>query len=582
MQPAFVPSPLAPIPTLGQCTPSSTSAHHIWRCTAAPATRSSVSVDSKSVKRVLAREILDSRGNPTVEVDLETAAGTFRAAVPSGASTGAYEALELRDGDKSRYGGKGVLQAVSNINDIIAPKIIGADVTNQAALDDLLLAMDGTENKAVLGANAILGVSMAACVAGASAKGMPLYRHISEIAGKGGDPRILPVPVMNVINGGSHAGNNLAMQEFMILPTGAESFQESMRIGAEVYAALKGVIKKRYGLDATSVGDEGGFAPNVASSEEGLDLLVAAIEKAGYTGRVKLGMDVAASEFFRKDGSYYDLDFKNPASTSRLSSAELGNIYKGFVKNYPMATIEDPFDEDDWGAYAKMTAEVGVGTQIVGDDLTVTNVKKIERAINERSVNALLLKINQIGSISEAIAACTMAQKAGWGVMVSHRSGETEDAFIAGMLACTYLYARAVSKYFSSSNFAFLSLSVKISSSVWKQARSRRALRAARSVYRSTTSSSASRKTWATRPSTPVPTSGRRKSCFSFLERFRHISLERFSFCEKVYFFWKSSPPRFRISARTPFRTRQTAARLCSAVPRSVFRQPGRRSERTR
>lgn len=381
---------------------------------------------------VRAREILDSRGNPTVEVELSTSDGTFRAAVPSGASTGAYEALELRDGDPTRYNGKGVLQAISNVNELIAPAVLGADVTDQKTFDGIMLELDGTENKARLGANSILGVSMAGCMAGAAAKGLPLYRHISDIAGKGDDPVIMPVPVMNVINGGSHAGNKLAMQEFMILPTGAGSFAEAMRMGAEVYAALKGVIKKRYGLDATAVGDEGGFAPNILNNEEGLYLLVTAIEKAGYTGMIKLGMDVAASEFYKKDGNYYDLDFKNPASTSRLSSAELGDMYKGFVRDFPMVTIEDPFDEDDWSAWSALTGSVE-GTQIVGDDLTVTNVKKIARAVEEKSANALLLKINQIGSISESIDACNLAQKAGWGVMVSHRSGETEDAFIAGM-----------------------------------------------------------------------------------------------------------------------------------------------------
>lgn len=381
---------------------------------------------------VRAREILDSRGNPTIEVELSTGGGTFRAAVPSGASTGAYEALELRDGDAARFGGKGVLKAIANVNEIIAPAIIGADVRDQRKFDEIMLALDGTENKAKLGANAVLGVSMAGCVAGAAAEGIRLYRHIARIAGKG-EPEVMPVPVMNVINGGSHAGNKLAMQEFMILPTGARSFEEGMQMGAEVYAALKGVIKKRYGLDATAVGDEGGFAPNIQDNGEGLDLLVAAIEKAGYTGRIKLGMDVAASEFYSKQGKYYDLDFKNKDSTSRLSSVELGEMYKGFVRDYPMVTIEDPFDEDDWPAWSALTGSVG-GTQIVGDDLTVTNVKKIGRAVEEKSANALLLKINQIGSITESIDACNMAQKAGWGVMVSHRSGETEDAFIADLV----------------------------------------------------------------------------------------------------------------------------------------------------
>ena len=405
-----------------------------WLASVAPGPTTMVRNTADKVKGVRAREILDSRGNPTVEVELMTDAGLFRAAVPSGASTGAYEALEMRDGDKSRYNGKGVLKAVGNIQDIIAPAVFGADVKDQEAFDAIMLELDGTENKSRLGANAILGVSMAACMAGAAAKKMKLYKHISEIAGKGSDPLVLPVPVMNVINGGSHAGNKLAMQEFMILPTGASSFAEAMQMGSEVYAALKSVIKGRYGLDATAVGDEGGFAPNIQDNSEGLDLLIAAIDKAGYTGKIKLGMDVAASEFYKKDGNYYDLDFKNPASTSRLSSTELGDMYKGFINNYPMVSIEDPFDEDDWTAYSSLTADVGSNTQIVGDDLTVTNVKKIARGIEEKSVNGLLLKINQIGSISESIKACNMAQSAGWGVMVSHRSGETEDAFIAGKL----------------------------------------------------------------------------------------------------------------------------------------------------
>lgn len=402
---------------------------------ASPAATPATTVSSPApITSIRAREIIDSRGNPTVEVDLTTTDGLFRAAVPSGASTGAYEALELRDGDNSRYGGKGVLQAIDNIHSLIAPAVTGADVRDQRAVDDIMLNLDGTPNKSKLGANAVLGVSMAACMAGAAAKRMPLFRHIAEIAGKGSDPIVMPVPVMNVINGGSHAGNKLAMQEFMILPTGAESFEEGMQMGSEVYAALKKVIKGRYGLDATAVGDEGGFAPNIQDNKEGLELLVAAIDKAGYTGKIKLGMDVAASEFFKKDGEYYDLDFKNPESTSRLSATELGELYRSFVRDYPMVTIEDPFDEDDWQAWSGLTSIVGGETQIVGDDLTVTNVTRIARGIEEKSCNGLLLKINQIGSISESIDACNMAQAAGWGVMVSHRSGETEDAFIADLV----------------------------------------------------------------------------------------------------------------------------------------------------
>lgn len=406
-----------------------------FQMSVAPGPTTSISTTQESVVRSIhAREILDSRGNPTVEVDLTTSLGMFRAAVPSGASTGAYEALELRDNDVSRYGGKGVRTAISNITTKIAPAVIGASVIDQKAFDGIMLELDGTENKAKLGANAILGVSMAACMAGAAAKKVALYKHIADSAGKSSEGFVMPVPVMNVINGGSHAGNKLAMQEFMILPTGAANFEDAMRMGSEVYMTLKKVIKKRYGLDATSVGDEGGFAPNIQDNSEGLDLLIAAIDDAGYTGMIELGMDVAASEFYNKSDNAYDLDFKNPNSTSRLSSTELAKVYKGFIENYPMVTVEDPFDEDDWPAWASLTNQVGSNTQIVGDDLTVTNVKKIARGIQEKSCNALLLKINQIGSISESIDACNMAQNAGWGVMVSHRSGETEDAFIADLV----------------------------------------------------------------------------------------------------------------------------------------------------
>ncbi|XP_008938486.1 PREDICTED: gamma-enolase isoform X2 [Merops nubicus] len=346
-----------------------------------------------AVERIHAREILDSRGNPTVEVDLYTHKGMFRAAVPSGASTGIYEALELRDNDKSRFLGK-----------------------------------------AKFGANAILGVSLAVCKAGAAEKDVPLYRHIADLASN--SDLILPVPAFNVINGGSHAGNKLAMQEFMILPVGAESFRDAMRIGAEVYHNLKSVIKEKYGKDATNVGDEGGFAPNILENSEALELLKEAIDKAGYTDKIVIGMDVAASEFYR-DGKY-DLDFKSPDDPSRYISAdELGDLYQSFVRDYPVVSIEDPFDQDDWEAWTKFTANVGI--QIVGDDLTVTNPKRIERAVEEKACNCLLLKVNQIGSVTEAIQACKLAQENGWGVMVSHRSGETEDTFIADLVVglCT-------------------------------------------------------------------------------------------------------------------------------------------------
>lgn len=387
--------------------------------------------------RIHAREILDSRGNPTVEVDLTTSKGTFRAAVPSGASTGIYEALELRDKDPKRYKGKGVLKAVENVNSIIGPALVekNIDVTQQAAVDDIMLALDGTENKSKLGANAILGVSLAVCKAGAAHKGVPLYRHIADLAGN--TEVILPCPAFNVINGGSHAGNKLAMQEFMILPTGASSFREAMQIGAEVYHTLKSVIKEKYGQDATNVGDEGGFAPNIQDNKEGLELLKVAIEKAGYTGRVKIGMDSAASEF-HKEGKY-DLDFKNAQSdpTKWLTGAQLMEVYQDFVKEYPIVSIEDCFDQDDWEAWTAMTASTDI--QIVGDDLLVTNPRRIETGIERKACNALLLKVNQIGSVTESIRACKMSQEKGWGVMVSHRSGETEDTFIADLVVglCT-------------------------------------------------------------------------------------------------------------------------------------------------
>ena len=382
--------------------------------------------------RIHAREILDSRGNPTVEVDLTTNKGTFRAAVPSGAPTGVYEALELRDKDAGRYKGKGVLKAVENVNSTIGPALIAKniDVTKQQEVDRIMLDLDGTENKSKLGANAILGVSLAVCKAGAAHKGVPLYRHIADLAGR--NDVILPCPAFNVINGGSHAGNKLAMQEFMILPTGAASFREAMQIGAEVYHTLKAVIKEKYGQDATNVGDEGGFAPNIQDNREGLELLKQAIEKAGYTGRVKIGMDSAASEFY-KNGKY-DLDFKNPQSDASkfVTGQQLTEVYQSFIDEYPIVSIEDCFDQDDWEAWSAMTANTTI--QIVGDDLLVTNPKRIKTGIERKACNALLLKVNQIGSVTESIEACKVSQENGWGVMVSHRSGETEDTFIADLV----------------------------------------------------------------------------------------------------------------------------------------------------
>ncbi|KAG5536327.1 hypothetical protein RHGRI_023937 [Rhododendron griersonianum] len=353
------------------------------------------------VKSVKARQIIDSRGNPTVEVDLVTD-DLFRSAVPSGASTGIYEALELRDGDKSVYGGKGVLNAVKNINEILGPKLVGVDVRNQAEVDSLMLEIDGTPNKSKLGANAILGVSLSVCRAGAGAKGIPLYKHIQEISST--KELVMPVPAFNVINGGSHAGNSLAMQEFMILPVGATSFAEALCMGSEVYHMLKGIIKAKYGQDACNVGDEGGFAPNVQDNREGLVLLIDAIEKAGYTGKVKIGMDVAASEFLTKDGKY-DLNFKKQPNDGAhvLSAQSLCELYQQFVNDFPIVSIEDPFDQDDWSSWTSLQSSVDI--QLV----------------------------NQIGTVTESIRAALDSKAAGWGVMVSHRSGETEDNFIADL-----------------------------------------------------------------------------------------------------------------------------------------------------
>jgi len=394
------------------------------------------------IESIRAREIFDSRGNPTVEVDLCTAAHQFRAAVPSGASTGVYEALELRDGDKGRLLGKGVLKAIANVNDTIAPKLIGMDVREQEKIDKFMVEeLDGSKNewgwsKSKLGANAILAISMAVCRAGAAANQMALYEYIAKISGKPTDKFVLPVPSFNVINGGSHAGNRLACQEFMILPVGAGSFKEAMVIGAEVYHNLKTVIKKKYGQDACNVGDEGGFAPNVQENNEALDVLMEAIEKSGHTAKVKIGTDVAASEFYKAEEKVYDLDFKNPDSGADMkkTAAQLCEYYKAWLDKYPFVSIEDPFDQDDWDAYKMFMGEVGDKVQIVGDDLLVTNPTRVKKALEVGACNALLLKVNQIGSITEAIEAATMSQNAGWGVMVSHRSGETEDSFIADLV----------------------------------------------------------------------------------------------------------------------------------------------------
>eukprot|EP00249_Psilotum_nudum_P011413 c23157_g1_i1 orf=394-1899(-) len=400
------------------------------KVTATIASTSKVQVARETkIKSIKARQIIDSRGNPTVEVDIETDR-LYRSAVPSGASTGIYEALELRDGNKSIYGGKSVLRAVKNVNEIVAPKLIGLDSRKQEKLDNIMLELDGTLNKANIGANAILGVSLCVCRAGAGAEGVPLYKHIQALSGT--NELVMPVPAFNVINGGSHAGNKLAMQEFMILPVGASSFTEAMQMGCEVYQCLKGIIKKKYGQDACNVGDEGGFAPNIQDNREGLVLLLDAIDKAGYTGKVKIGMDVAASEFLMKDGRY-DLDFKEQANSGNnvYTGELLGGLYKEFVRDFPIVSIEDPFDQDDWRSWSALQSALDI--QLVGDDLLVTNPKRIAKGIQEKACNALLLKVNQIGSVTESIQAALDSKAAGWGVMVSHRSGETEDTFIADL-----------------------------------------------------------------------------------------------------------------------------------------------------
>lgn len=404
-----------------------------------------------TVQKVHAREIIDSRGNPTVEVDLYTEKGLFRASVPSGASTGIHEAVELRDGG-SRFKGKGVLKAVENVNKILGPAVKGMDVTKQEEIDAKMRHIDGTPNKGKLGANAILGVSLAVSKAGAASKNVPLYQHFAELAGN--THLTLPVPSFNVINGGEHAGNALAFQEFMILPVGAATFAQAMQMGcevscllvsfwswlgvtfmyAQVYHALKSVIKAKYGQDAANVGDEGGFAPPITSTYAGLDLLSEAIKKAGYEKEVKIGMDVAASEFFTKEEKY-DLDFKAAKKdpSKLLTGNEMINMYKDLVSKYPIITIEDPFDQDDWSHYTALNGALGKQIQLVGDDLLVTNVERIKIAAQMHACNALLLKVNQIGSVTESIEAVKLAKKHGWGVMTSHRSGETEDNYIADL-----------------------------------------------------------------------------------------------------------------------------------------------------
>ncbi|KAK8144439.1 hypothetical protein G3M48_005793 [Beauveria asiatica] len=388
-----------------------------------------------AITKVHARSVYDSRGNPTVEVDLVTETGLHRAIVPSGASTGQHEAVELRDGDKAKWAGKGVTQAVANVNTVIGPALIKEhlDVKDQSKIDDFLNSLDGTPNKGKLGANAILGVSLAVAKAGAAEKGVPLYAHISDLAGTK-KPYVLPVPFMNVLNGGSHAGGRLAFQEFMIVPSEAASFTEAMRQGAEVYQKLKSLAKKKYGQSAGNVGDEGGVAPDIQTADEALDLIVESIEQAGYTGKIKIAMDVASSEFYKVEEKKYDLDFKNPESDPAqwLTYEQLAALYGDLCKKYPIVSIEDPFAEDDWEAWSYFYKTQDI--QIVGDDLTVTNPLRIKKAIELKACNALLLKVNQIGTLTESIQAAKDSYADGWGVMVSHRSGETEDVTIADIV----------------------------------------------------------------------------------------------------------------------------------------------------
>jgi enolase len=374
------------------------------------------------IERVYAHEILDSRGNPTVRVHIALNDGTaVSASVPSGASTGENEAVELRDSDKKRYGGKGVLKACANVNERIAPKLIGMGPRRQGEIDRLMIELDGTPNKAKLGANAILGVSMAVARAAAAAAGLPLYAYLG-----GPGARRLPVPMMNILNGGKHADNSVDFQEFMAMPVGAPSFAEALRYGAETFHALAGILKKK-GY-ATGVGDEGGFAPNLKSNEEACELIVEAITAAGYQpGKdVAIALDPAASSFFA-DGAY-DLA---KSGQGRKSSAEMTELYQGWVGKYPIISIEDGLDENDWAGFKAHTAALGDKIQIVGDDIFVTNTRFIARGIAEHSTNAVLIKLNQIGTVTETIESIELCRTAGWGYVISHRSGETEDAFMA-------------------------------------------------------------------------------------------------------------------------------------------------------
>ena len=376
------------------------------------------------IAEIFARQILDSRGNPTIEVDVVTDDGAFgRAAVPSGASTGIHEAVELRDGDKKVYLGKGVLKAVANVNDIIAPELEGFDVADQTGIDELMIRLDGTENKGKLGANALLAVSMAVAKAAAEEAGLPLFRYVG-----GTNAKTIPVPMMNILNGGAHADNKIDFQEFMIMPVGASSFSEGLRWGVEIFHALKTVLKKK-GY-STNVGDEGGFAPNIGSNEEAIETVLAAIDAAGYKAgsQVFIAMDAANSELY-KDGKY--VFHKSGGKT--MSSDELVKFWTSWANQYPIVSIEDGMAEDDWEGWKALTEAIGNKVQLVGDDLFVTNVKRLQQGIDKNIANGLLVKVNQIGTITETINAVTLAQHNGYNTIMSHRSGETEDATIADL-----------------------------------------------------------------------------------------------------------------------------------------------------
>ena len=389
------------------------------------------------IKEVKAREVLDSRGNPTVECEIFTENSIARAIVPSGASKGIHEALELRDNGK-RYHGKGVLKAVKNIKEIIAPKIIGKDCRNQREIDEIMLSLDGTENKSNLGANAILAVSMAVVKVSAIEEGIPLYERIGQLIDN--SSYIMPIPFMNIINGGKHAGNKLDIQEYMIAPVNVANFKEAIRVSSEIYHELKEIIKRKYGKKAINVGDEGGFAPPLKRIEEPIKLIMKAIEKLDYANEVKLALDAAASEFYNENNKCYKVEGKE------ISADELKEIYFKLLEDYPIISLEDIFAQDDWESWVSFRRETKGKVQIVGDDLLVTNIRRIENAIEEKACNALLLKVNQIGTISESLDAASLAFLNHWNVMVSHRSGETEDTFIADLavgLGCGQIKAGA-------------------------------------------------------------------------------------------------------------------------------------------